>query len=228
MCPGKASNLNPLPAGFLPAFPDVTLARVIDPWLFAESVFAGIAVAAPVGPMSLLCMQQTLRHGRAPGLVFGAGIAAADLTYAAIGAFGLTAIARIPLASGPELRIAAAVVLLYFAWRIWRSDPVNPPSRSLARTAWQGFSKAYVLTLANPPTIVFFTGLFASLAPLSSTAEAAVFSLGVLAGSLFWWMALTAAVAATASKLSPPALAWINRGTGLAVAGLAVYTLARG
>ncbi|MDO8595233.1 MAG: hypothetical protein Q7R45_01280 [Sulfuricaulis sp.] len=49
---------------------------MIDPWLLLKSISAGIAVAAPVGPMSLLCMQRTLGGGRAPGLAFGAGIAA--------------------------------------------------------------------------------------------------------------------------------------------------------
>ena len=34
-----------------------------DGWLALKSVGVGIAVAAPVGPMSLLCMQRTLRQG---------------------------------------------------------------------------------------------------------------------------------------------------------------------
>ncbi len=57
-----------------------------EPWLLLQSILAGIAVAAPVGPMSLLCMQRTLHAGPAQGLAFGAGIAAADGSYAALGA----------------------------------------------------------------------------------------------------------------------------------------------
>jgi hypothetical protein len=37
--------------------------RMIDPWLLLKSISAGIAVAAAVGPMSLLCMQRTLGGG---------------------------------------------------------------------------------------------------------------------------------------------------------------------
>jgi threonine/homoserine/homoserine lactone efflux protein len=96
---------------------------MIDPWLLFKSISAGIAVAAPVGPMSLLCMQRTLGGGRASGLAFGTGIAAADFTYACLGAFGLTALSSWLLAGGDWLRLAGALVLLYFAARILRARP---------------------------------------------------------------------------------------------------------
>ena len=71
---------------------------MLDPWLLIKSISAGIAIAAPVGPMSLLCRQRTLGGGRAAGLAFGAGIVAADFTYACLGAFGLTALSSWRLA----------------------------------------------------------------------------------------------------------------------------------
>ena len=48
----------------------------MDAWFFWKSLSIGMAVAAPVGPMSLLCIHRTLDHGQGAGLVFGAGVAA--------------------------------------------------------------------------------------------------------------------------------------------------------
>jgi threonine/homoserine/homoserine lactone efflux protein len=196
-----------------------------DPWLLLKSISAGIAVAAPVGPMSLLCMQRTLGGGRAAGLTFGAGIAAADFTYACLGAFGLTALSSLLLAGGDGLRIAGAMVLLYFAVRILRARPEPAERKKFAGPLWRGFASAYLLTLANPPTILFFAGLFASIAALSTFEQAAVFSLGIFTGSMLWWLALTSIVASSAAKLAPNVLAWINRLAGLTLIGFAVYAL---
>ena len=198
---------------------------MLEPWLLLQSILAGIAVAAPVGPMSLLCMQRTLHAGPAQGLAFGVGIAAADGSYAALGAFGLTAVTSLLLAGGQWLRIGGALVLLYFAVRILRAAPAAPAHRTVARSRWRGFTTAYGLTLANPPTILFFAGLFASLAPLSRLSQAAVFAGGVFAGSMLWWMVLTGVIAVTASKLSPSVLHWINRASALALTGFALYAL---
>ena len=198
---------------------------MIDPWLLLKSISAGIAVAAPVGPMSLLCMQRTLGGGRATGLVFGAGIAAADFTYACLGAFGLTALSSWLLAGGAWLRLAGALVLLYFAVRILRARPETAAHKKITGPLWHGFASATLLTLANPPTILFFAGLFASITVLSTIEQAAVFALGIFTGSLLWWLALTSVIAATAAKFAPNVLAWINRLSGLVLIGFAFYAL---
>jgi threonine/homoserine/homoserine lactone efflux protein len=198
---------------------------MIDPWLLFKSISAGIAVAAPVGPMSLLCMQRTLGGGRATGLAFGAGIATADFTFACLGAFGLTAVSSLLLAGGGWLRLAGALVLLYFAVHILRAKPETTFRKKFDGPRWRGFASAYLLTLANPPTILFFAGLFASITALSNFEQAAVFALGIFTGSMLWWLALTSIVAGSAAKLAPNVLVWINRLSGLVLIGFAVYAL---
>lgn len=198
---------------------------MFDPSYFLKSITIGIAVAAPAGPMSLLCMQRTLRGGSAQGIAFGTGIAAADCSYAGIGAFGLAAVSSWLLAGSDWLRIGGALVLFYFAFRIIRTHPDDTPHPDTDHTLWQGFVSAYLLTLANPPTILFFAGLFASMSSLPTAAHAAVFIVGIFIGSLAWWIALTAIITRTASQLTASVLVWINRITGLGLIGFAVYTL---
>jgi threonine/homoserine/homoserine lactone efflux protein len=61
--------------------------------LFIRGLVLGFAIAAPVGPIGLLCIQRTLNQGRLVGLVSGLGAATADAIYGAIAAFGLSMIA---------------------------------------------------------------------------------------------------------------------------------------
>src|SRR5438552_1320398 len=68
---------------------------VIDFTFLARGIGLGFAIAAAVGPISLLTIRRTIAHGQAYGLASGAGVALADATYAGIAAFGLTAITSV-------------------------------------------------------------------------------------------------------------------------------------
>ena len=109
--------------------------------------------------------------------------------------------------------------------RILRARPESAVRKKFAGPLWRGFASAYLLTLANPPTILFFAGLFASITAWSTFEQAVVFALGIFTGSLLWWLALTGIVAGTAAKLAPNVLVWINRLAGVTLIGFAVYAL---
>lgn len=63
-----------------------------------EGAVIGLSVAAPVGPIGLLCINRTLSRGRTSGLVSGLGAASADAVYGAVAAFGLTAVSSLLIA----------------------------------------------------------------------------------------------------------------------------------
>jgi threonine/homoserine/homoserine lactone efflux protein len=198
----------------------------MDAWFFLKSVGIGMAVAAPVGPMSLLCIHRTLDHGRGAGLVFGAGVAAADLTYAAIAAFGVTAISSVLLAGTFWIKLVGSLLLVALGVRI---VVAAPPADSRARSSdsgWRAFLTAYALTMANPPTILFFAGIFASVASIASMSQSFIFSAGVFAGSMLWWAILTKLVSKSAGLFRPPVMLWINRVSGAALIVFAFYGFA--
>lgn len=199
----------------------------MEPWLFWQSLGIGVAVAAPVGPMSLLCIQRTLDRGQRAGLVFGSGIAAADLTYAATAAFGISAVSALLLAGAAWIRLIGALALILLGARIaLAAAPGRAPASTAAGSGPRAFATAYGLTLANPPTIVFFASLFATVASLRSAAQSLTFAAGVFAGSLLWWLLLTALVARSRAWLRPPVIRWINRVCGVFLIGIAVHGLA--
>lgn len=199
----------------------------MDAWFFLKSLGIGIAVAAPVGPMGLLCIHRTLDHGRREGLVLGAGVAAADLTYAAIAAFGVTAISSALLAGTFWIKLVGSALLVVLGLRIGLAPP-RPDDAGKRKTGSgaRAFLTAYGMTLTNPPTILFFAGIFASVSPVASTSRSLTFAAGVFAGSMLWWVILTSLVSKSAFLLRPPVLLWINRVSGAALVGFALYGFA--
>jgi threonine/homoserine/homoserine lactone efflux protein len=197
----------------------------MDTSFLLKAIMIGVAVAAPVGPMSMLCIQQTLSHGRAAGLAAGAGIALADGTYAAIAAFGVGALAPVLLRAEFWLKIVGALVFLYLGARaITRrarpSTSQNPPG-----SAPKSLAMAYVLTLSNPPTILFFAGVYGSVANLSGTGQSLLFAGGVLAGSMLWWMLLSAVFGRARHALNPKTIRAANAIAGVILCGFGLYGL---
>ena len=198
----------------------------MDAWFFLKSIGIGLAVAAPVGPMGLLCIHRTLERGRASGLAFGAGVAAGDFSYATIAAFGVTAVTSLLLANTFWIKLFGSIILVALGIRIARARPAVDDARKVSDSDGRAFLTAYGLTMANPPTILFFAGIFASVASIASSAQAALFAAGVFIGSMSWWVTLTLIVKRSAGLFSPTVLLWVNRVSGVALLVFAAYELA--
>jgi threonine/homoserine/homoserine lactone efflux protein len=197
--------------------------------LFLKSAALGLAVAAPVGPMSLLCMRRTLAAGWRQGLATGCGIALGDAAYATVAALGLAGLSAALLAEARPLHAAVGLVLLWLGLRGVLARPAPAEARGgAAATPGAALASAALLTLANPPTIVTFVALFAALAPPAGLAGAAAFATvtGVFAGSILWWCSLVAACA-VAGRTIGPWRRWLDRGAGAALALLGAAELGR-
>ena len=194
-------------------------------WLFWKSLSIGVAVAAPVGPMSLLCIHRTLDHGQPAGLTFGAGIAAADLTYAALAAFGVTAVSSLLLAGTYWIKLIGSLLLFALGVTIVLARPAAESRKSVTGTGLRAFVTAYGLTLANPPTLLFFAGIFASVASLATASQSVIFSTGVFAGSMLWWIILTTIINRTSALKKTQVMVWINGLSGVVLLGFAAYGL---
>ena len=199
--------------------------------LALQSAGFGVAVAAPVGPMSLLCMRRTLALGWRQGLATGAGIATADGLYAAVAALGLAGVSSVLLAHERKLHIAAGLLLLWLGARTIRSQAGAAASGAAAPVAWPAaFGGAVLLTLANPPTIITFAAIFTALAPASGfdAGVAAATVGGVFAGSLLWWCGIVGFVSLFRHALGPRTRRWIDRAAGLGLAVFGLLELRRG
>ena len=192
--------------------------------LFAQSLWVGLAIAAPVGPIGLLVIQRTLNHGPVVGLASGLGAALADAAYGAIGAFGVAGLITLLGSLRVPMAMTGSVFLLWLAWRTWRSlpaesaAPANGGSGLLA-----SFVSTFLLTLANPATTVSFIAVFGALAGQGAPASPWPMVLGVLVGSALWWLLLSSGVGLLRSRFDVGAQRSVNRVSALLLAGFAVW-----
>ena len=191
----------------------------MDPWLYPRGLAIGFAVAFALGPVGLLVIRRTIEHGWAHGFVSGLGVATADGTYAAIAAFGLTAITSVLVGLDRVLGIAGGAVLIVMALRGLRAAmsagpaeaAADPEASSRRATALTAYATMVGLTLTNPATILSFTALFASLgAGSGGPAGAALITAGVVSGSALWWLLLTSLVAGLRARMTAGVVRGLN------------------
>lgn len=195
--------------------------------LFLKSALIGLSIAAPVGPIGLLCIQRTLDKGTRVGLATGLGAAVADALYGAIGAFGVTAVITLLTGAHTLLAVGGALFLLWLAWSAWRSTPASQAAVDMGGVkAWQAFGGTFLLTVSNPATILSFIAVFSSLAGGMTTDSPAWMIAGVFIGSAAWWLVLVGLVGRLRERLQPAHLRWIRRGSAVLLAGFAAYQLA--
>jgi threonine/homoserine/homoserine lactone efflux protein len=185
----------------------------------------GAFVAAQVGPVCLLCVRTSTRSGFLPGASLGAGAAAVDLAYAALGVAGAASLVQFPPVRLALGLLGATVLLVMGARTLHAAFRIRLGGESPAEVARPGsaFRTGVVATASNPLTIVSWAAIFgaASTASLVDTpAEAAALLAGVGAGSLGWFVLLAGVTARVGSRLGDRALAVVDAVAG---AGLVLF-----
>lgn len=201
--------------------------------LLLQGLGLGLAIAAPVGPIGLLCIRRTLEHGPMMGFSTGMGAALADTFYGALAAFGVSA--AIDFLQGNErlFQVIGGIVLLAVAWRTFSQQPAAEAAEADAApdaANWvSGFMTGLTLTMTNPATIMAFIAIFAGFGLVGlDFPDACVLVLGVFFGSSLWWLSLSSGVAAMRHRISDRGLTRLNICTGVALGVFGVWALGRG
>jgi threonine/homoserine/homoserine lactone efflux protein len=188
----------------------------------------GFSIAAPVGPIGVLCIRRTLADGRASGLISGLGAATADAIYGCIAGFGLTFISNVLVSQQIWLRLVGGIFLCYLGLKTLFAKPAE----EAAIAKGKGFVGAYVstffLTLTNPMTILSFVAIFAGLGLANTSGDygaAGILVLGVFMGSALWWLLLSGGVGLFRGKFAPRGLQWVNRISGVIITGFGLFAL---
>jgi len=188
----------------------------------------GFSIAAPVGPIGALTIRRTLAQGRLVGFLTGLGAATADALYGAVAAYGLTFVTDALLAQELWLRLGGGLFLLYLGIQTFRARPAPLEQTTPASGLVAAYASTFVLTLANPTTILSFVAIFAGLRPLGADGDylaASLFVLGVFLGSALWWLLLSTGVGLLRHRLDQAGLRWVNRLSGIVIAAFGMYAL---
>ena len=188
----------------------------------------GFSIAAPVGPIGVLCIRRTLAEGRAAGLLSGLGAATADAIYGFIAGVGLTYVSNILVGYQSWIRLLGGLFLCYLGLRTFVSKPAESPDHAKGEGLLRDYASTFLLTLTNPMTIISFAAVFAGLGIGSAAGNygsATFLVLGVFAGSAAWWLILSGGVSLFRSKFSPRSLGWVNKAAGIVILGFGVLAI---
>lgn len=187
---------------------------------FLKGLIIGFSIAAPVGPIGVLCIRRTLAQGRVSGLVSGLGAATADAIYGCIAGLGLTFISNLLIHNQLWLRLMGGAFLSYLGLKTFLSLPAKQADEAKESNLIGNYTSTFFLTLTNPITILSFTAIFAGLGVAShpgNYGSAWVLILGVFIGSTLWWLLLSGGISLFQTKVTPYRLYWVNRISGVMI-----------
>lgn len=189
----------------------------MEPWLFFRGVAIGFSIAAPVGPIGVLCIRRSLAEEMSYGFVSGLGAATADAIYVCVAGFGLTAVSDILTGQQTWLSIIGGAFLIYLGISSIKNAPAEKAAQVRGYNLIAAYSSTFLLTLVNPMTIASFALVFAALgvgARGSGYVSAAVLVAGVFLGSALWWLILSGSVSLFKTRFNSRGLRLVNVAAG--------------
>jgi len=196
--------------------------------IYFRGFIIGISIAAPVGPIGLLCIRRTLADGRLSGFVSGLGAASADAVYGVVAGFGLTFLSSFLIQQQIWFRVFGGAFLCYLGVRTMISSPGQDSPQVNNKTLASNYFSIFILTLTNPMTILSFVAIFAGLGLAEGRGDyrlAIQMVLGVFSGSALWWLMLSFGVGIFRERVTPLWLLWINRAAGVLILGFGLAAI---
>jgi threonine/homoserine/homoserine lactone efflux protein len=199
-------------------------------YLFIKGLMIGIAIAAPVGPIGILCIQQSLHYGFRIGMITGLGAAFADGVYGAIAAFGLTLVSSLLISNKIWIQLIGGIFLIYLGLKMFLKHSSKPNNKvNTDKSALHAFIVTFTLTLTNPMTIMSFIAIFAGIGVgmnNQSYSDAIILVLGIFFGSAIWWLVLSTIIAFILHKhMTTKMLQTINWISGSILLGFGIWSL---
>jgi threonine/homoserine/homoserine lactone efflux protein len=185
---------------------------------FLNGLFIGVSIAAPVGPIGLLCIRRTISGGMRLGFASGLGAALADTFYGIIAAFGLSTLADTLMRYEKFLHVFGGAFLIFLGFSTFLSKIRGEEAKLPRKTARSAFASTFVLTLTNPMTILAFAAIFSGFGLFETSTNyisSSALVLGVFLGSTAWWLTVSGVIGLMRHKVNIKGLRWINRIAGL-------------
>lgn len=195
----------------------------MDYILFIKCIVSGFLLAAPIGPVNLICIRRTLSDGRVTGLIVGMGAAIADALYGYVAATGLSSLTTFILHYGTVFRWGGGVFVIYLGIRTFRAAPrssTTAPEENSSYSLYRLFTGIFFLTLTNPVTVFAFIAAFSSLGIamlVTNFFTTVLATAGVFIGSGLWWITLTSIVCLFRTRMTPNVILRVNKVAGIII-----------
>lgn len=185
---------------------------------YLKGLLIGFLIAAPIGPISVLCIEKTLEEGRIAGFVTGIGSTLGDTLFSALAVFELTAVTN-TLLNQWWIRSAGSIVLLYIGIKMLITPhTLNHTHVFLRKDAPRNFISAFLMNITNPLPILAYMTVFAILdmgVKKTGCVPSSLLVGGVSTGSALWWLTLSWLMSVFRQRLHENGLKWVNRIAGI-------------
>lgn len=205
-----------------------------NPLVIPVGAIIGIVVAAPVGPVNVLCIQRAIARGFWGGLAAGIGAMLGDGLIALFAALGVGSISASVTKYRAIIQVIGGLALIAFGYRLYTAPAVlelekgeNGGAGTLFDYAWD-IPKTFFLTITNPGAVLGLFAIFGGVSTyveVKSRTDALVMVASVMAGSLAWWLWLSSMIGRMRHKLKPEWLGLINTRAGMLLIGFGLLLI---
>lgn len=194
---------------------------------FIRGLVAGFALAAPMGPVAMLCVRRALTKGRVQALVAGTGAAVADMIFGAAAGLGITVVNTFVTDYQIAIGAIGGMIVLAMGILTYRSPIVLADGGVRVQSLRRDTAAAFTMAITNPATMGAAAGLFAAFGVIDAALDPSrAFWLvaGVFAGSMLWWVTLVGAVGFVREGFLRRGLTRLNQvfGAIIALSGICV------
>lgn len=195
-----------------------------NPLVIPVGFLIGILVAAPVGPVNVLCIQRAIERGFWGGMAAGLGAVAGDGFIALFAALGVNAISGAIEYNRAIIQVVGGLALMAFGLKLYRTEPrlelldhEEAAKTSLRDFAWD-IPQTFLLTITNPGAVLGLFAIFGGVGTfveIASVVDALVMVAAIMGGSLCWWIFLSNLIRRFRHHIEASRIAEINRIAGL-------------
>lgn len=211
------------------------MSYIPNPLIIPVGLIVGILIAAPVGPVNVLCIQRAIERGFWGGVAAGMGSVMGDGLIALCAGLGVGTISGAVQTHRAVIQVLGGMALIAFGARLYFSAPrlrmaseAEASSARLKDFIWD-IPQTFFLTITNPGAVL---GLFAVFGGVStfvevhSTVDVLLMVAAIVSGSMLWWTALSNIIGRYRHQIELSTLTFVNRIAGLLLAGFGAILIA--
>ncbi|MBT5185888.1 MAG: LysE family transporter [Kordiimonadaceae bacterium] len=196
------------------------------PW----GILIGLIMAAPLGPVNVICLRRAITRGPMNGFVVGLGAAVGDAIFGTMAAFGLVSVTTLLDVFDGWVEIAGGLALVAIGINLWFSHPSFETVKDTYKDRFKAAFGTFLLTITNPMTVLGFVALFVGLG-LNELGQnyfnAVIISTGIIIGSVSWWAVLSVGASKLSKKLNNRHLMIINRISAVLIFSFGIVALSK-
>ncbi len=196
---------------------------------FLTGWLVGLSIAIPFGPVSMMCVEQSLTRGVLKGLASGAGAATSHGFYATLAVFGAHAAATSLANVEGTIHLMSGAVFALLGIRTMLRSPAGPAGPGVRQGGLTHYAGGLALALANPMTLlpyVAFAGTMA-LSGNETTTLPMTLVAGIALGTLCWYWTISSSAWLLRQRLPRALLERLNLVSGAILIAMGALTALR-